>query len=322
MFSPTVSVILPVYNGENYLSFAIESVLKQTFTDFELIVVDDGSTDSTPGIVGAYADTRMRYVRQENTGVAGAFNHGLQVAAGRYISWLSHDDVFLPTKLAKQVRVLDEAKSPAVCYTDIDIIDSHGEVIAEHIVPAPGRQHALRSVLTGGGICSASYSVMYDRRCIDEVGPYDPAWPYTQDADMLSRFARRFPLIHVPEKLMQVREHENRGARSIKWEREVVRFFETKLDQIPLNELFPELPAAATSGEKAAAYLWLANTLSARPFPYYRAAFSQYRKVVRERPILAATNISSLIKLGWRHFRHHVNRQNLRDILRGRRRTA
>src|SRR5438034_10365066 len=107
MKTPTVSVILPVYNGEQYLRFAIESVLTQTFQDYELIIVDDGSSDSTPAIAQAYGQ-RVRYVRQANTGVAGAFNHGLALAAGRYISWLSHDDVFLPQKLDNQVaRIKD-----------------------------------------------------------------------------------------------------------------------------------------------------------------------------------------------------------------------
>src|SRR6266568_601549 len=103
---PVVSVILPVYNGENYLRFAVESVLNQTFQDFELIIVDDGSVDATAAIVREYA-SRVRYVRQDNTGVAGAFNHGLRVSTGQYISWLSHDDVFHPTKLEKQVSALD-----------------------------------------------------------------------------------------------------------------------------------------------------------------------------------------------------------------------
>ena len=106
MTTPAVSVILPVFNGENYLRFAIESVLQQTLRNFELIVVDDGSTDSTATILKDYAE-HVRYVRQENTGAAGAVNHGLRLARGRYISWLSHDDIFLPEKLEKQVLLLD-----------------------------------------------------------------------------------------------------------------------------------------------------------------------------------------------------------------------
>src|SRR6185503_4290778 len=122
---PVVSVILPVYNGENYLRVSIESVLHQTFQDFELIVVDDGSSDASGDIARSYGE-QVKYVYQENTGVAGAVNHGLRLATGRYISWLSHDDAFHPNKLEKQVTALSQVGTPAVCYTDIQRIDSEG----------------------------------------------------------------------------------------------------------------------------------------------------------------------------------------------------
>jgi glycosyltransferase involved in cell wall biosynthesis len=277
MSNPTVSVILPVYNGEQYLRFAIESVLNQTFQDFELIIIDDGSVDSTSDIVREYG-SRITYVRQNNTGVSGAFNHGLRLAAGRYISWLSHDDVFLPAKLEKQASELGRAGGPAVCYTDVQMIDTRGEVIRELRMPEYDRDEVLRHVLTGGTICTASYSVMYDRRCIEEVGVYSEYWKYTQDAEMLMRLARRFLLLHVPEVLAQVREHVGRGIRSKNWEREVVRFFREHLETIPIDELFPEAP------ERNECYQWLGDALAGQPYPIYRVAYTQYRRAFRERP--------------------------------------
>jgi glycosyltransferase involved in cell wall biosynthesis len=302
MSKPTVSVILPVYNGENYLRFSIESVLGQTFQDFELIVVDDGSKDSTPEIARGYGE-RVRYVRQENTGVAGAFNHGLRLAAGRYISWLSHDDAFHPSKLEKQLGALGNISTPAVCYTDIQMIDSRGEVANEHRLPEYAREQALRHVLTGGEICSACYSVMYDRRCIEEVGPYSVELLYTQDVDMLSRLARRFPLVRVPELLMQVREHENRAVHSKAWEREVPTFFRERIGSIPFAELFPEQGEDASKSERSAAYLWMADKLSAQPYPIYRVAFSQYRRALREDPSDAARLVRRIARLYWQHLR-------------------
>jgi glycosyltransferase involved in cell wall biosynthesis len=283
MSSPIVSVILPVYNGERYLRFAIESVLAQTLSDFELIVVDDGSKDSTPEIARV-SDPRVRYVRQENTGVAGAFNHGLRLASGRYISWLSHDDVFHPTKLEKQTSMLKERDGPAVCYTDVEIIDSAGTVVAECVIPEYGRDEVLRHVLTAASIVSASYSICYDRRCIDEVGPYSELWRYTQDAEMLARLARRFPLYRVPERLTQVREHDERGVGSPNWEREVVEFYRAYLAATPLEELFPELGVRATRAERVSAYVWLGDTFAVRSAPLYRVAYSQYRRALRENP--------------------------------------
>src|ERR1043165_285078 len=130
MSNPTISVVMPVYNGENYLRSAIESVLSQTFQDFEVIVVDDGSKDSTPAIAQSYAD-RVRYVRQENAGVAAAVNHGISLARGRYFAWLSHDDLYAPDKLSAPLRTMQNIDGPGVCYTDIKLIDSEGKVFEE-----------------------------------------------------------------------------------------------------------------------------------------------------------------------------------------------
>jgi glycosyltransferase involved in cell wall biosynthesis len=283
---PTVSVILPVYNGENYLRFAIESVLEQTIPDYELIVIDDGSVDSTPDIVRAYDVPQIRYVRQENTGVSGAFNHGLRLAQGRYISWLSHDDVFMPSKLEKQVNAISNASEPSVCYTDIQMIDSDGKVFLDRRLPDSSREDALRNVLTGGLICSASYSILYDRRCIEEVGMYSMVWRYAQDVDMLARLAQRFRLIHVPEFLMQVREHTARGIRSKNWEREITRYFAEQLNSTSIEELFPDTKPV-TRVERARAFLWLADRLASFPIPaYQKIARGQYLRALSEYPAI------------------------------------
>jgi glycosyltransferase involved in cell wall biosynthesis len=317
MSNPTVSIILPVYNGENYLRYAMDSVMGQTFQDFELIVVDDGSRDSTPEIVRSYGDERIGYVRQENAGVSRAFNHGLRLAAGRYVCWLSHDDAFLPAKLEKQVEALKPFSEPAVCYTDVQIIDGRGEVVSEERLPEYNRQGALRHVLTGGPICWASYSIMYDRRCVEEVGFYAESWPYTQDVEMLAKLARRFPLIRVPEVLAQIREHDRRGLRVYpkKWEREVAQFFREHLNNLPLEELFPELGPNATKQERARACAWLGDTLAARGFPYDLAAYSQYSRALRESPATAPSVLPKISRLRWRHFRQRVNRQSLKAKL-------
>ncbi len=296
MSSPAVSVVLPVYNGENYLRLAIDSVLSQTLQDFELIVVDDGSTDATPDIARGYGDC-IRYVRQENTGVAGAFNHGLRLAGGRYISWLSHDDVFAPSKLEKQLVAIEGIEAPAVCYTDVEVIDSAGDVVLEVRLPEYERGKALCDILTGGRITMASYSIFYDRRCVEEAGFYSERWRYTQDVEMLLRLARRFPLVRVPELLMRVREHGQRGVHSVRWEREVVTFYAQHLRTLPFEELFPELGAGASRSERAAAYLRIADTFAARPDLIRRVAFSHYRRALRENPAGAATALRRIAGL-------------------------
>src|ERR1044072_1092605 len=143
MSNPVVSVVMPVYNGEKYLRSAIQSVLDQTFHDFEIIVVDDGSKDSTPAIAQSYGD-RVRYVRQENAGVAAAVNHGISLARGRYFAWLSHDDLWAPEKLSEQLRALQSVAGPAVCYTDIKLINGEGKVFDEKEAPLPDRNAIVR----------------------------------------------------------------------------------------------------------------------------------------------------------------------------------
>ena len=302
MTDPVVSVILPVYNGENYLRYAIESVLNQTFHDFELIVVDDGSTDATPSIAGEYR-TRLKHVRQQNTGVAGAFNHGITLAAGRYISWLSHDDVFLPNKLARQVEELDKCSEPAAAYTDIQIIDGGGGVSTEYRLPAFDKGGSLREIITGGPLCMASYSIMYHRKCISEVGSYSLRWRYLQDAEMLARLASRFPLIHVADTLMQVREHQDRGVHSEPWQREAASFYKHQLNTFSLADLFA---TELNRLEKSEARQWLGDRLAALPFPVYRLALSQYRLAMNEHP---GSSLRVLRKAQW------VIRRYLRDYL-------
>ena len=99
---PKISVIIPVYNGQNYLREAIDSVFTQTYKNYEMIVVDDGSTDKTWEMIQSYG-SHLYGIQKENGGVASALNCGIRHASGEYIAWLSHDDLFLPNKLERQV---------------------------------------------------------------------------------------------------------------------------------------------------------------------------------------------------------------------------
>lgn len=289
---PAVSVILPVYNGENYLRVAIDSVLRQTFQDFELIVVDDGSTDGSGEIAQSYGK-HLKYVYQENTGVAGAVNHGLGLATGRYISWLSHDDAFHPEKLEKQVTALNQIGTPAVCYTDIQRIDSEGRDVGEYVLPEHSRSEILRHILICGPICLAAYSILYDRRCLDQVGMYSVKWRCANDVEMLLRLARKFPLIRVPGTLMQVREHENRGLYKRPWVLDVLKYYRQQLNAIPLEDLFAELTEESTWTDRARARLWMAENYALSGYPLYKLALPLF---VRSLP---AYPRHSLLRIFW-----------------------
>jgi glycosyltransferase involved in cell wall biosynthesis len=301
---PVVSVILPVYNGENYLRVSIESVLQQTFRDFELIVVDDGSSDTSADIARTYGKD-LKYVYQENTGVAGAVNHGLRLATGRYISWLSHDDAFHSEKLEKQVAVLNQIDTPAVCYTDVQRIDSAGRDVGEYVLPEHSRSEILRHILTCGPICLASYSILYDRRCLDQVGLYSVKWRCTQDVEMLLRLARNFSLIRVPGTLMQVREHENRGIYKRTFALEVIEYYTQQLKATPLEDLFAEITEESTWADRAKARLWMAENYALGGYPLYKLALPLFIRSLPAYPRHSLRRIFSLL-------RHYANDTSMR----------
>lgn len=136
---PAISVIMPVYNSEKYLRDAIESVLKQTFTDFELLLIDDGSKDGCGTICDEYSkkDARVITVHQENTGMCGARNRGIEMARGEYIAFSDNDDIFLPGLLEVNYRVAKEYNADMVKYGRRTLHVQDGEFFNEHIRQFP-----------------------------------------------------------------------------------------------------------------------------------------------------------------------------------------
>ncbi|HTC00859.1 MAG TPA: glycosyltransferase [Ferruginibacter sp.] len=124
---PEISVILPVYNGEKYLALAIESVLSQTFSNFEFIIIDDASTDNTKAIIQSYKDDRIIYIRNDtNLKITGTLNKGIQLSRGKYIARMDADDICLPTRFEKQVDYLDQHLNVAVVDCIMQYIDENG----------------------------------------------------------------------------------------------------------------------------------------------------------------------------------------------------
>jgi glycosyltransferase involved in cell wall biosynthesis len=296
MSNPAVSVVIPVYNGENYLRLALESVLRQTFQDFEIIVIDDGSKDSTPDIAQSFGD-RVRYVRQENAGVAAAVNHGIRLARGRYFAWLSHDDLWAPEKLSAQLEALQHVDGPAVCYTDIKLIDGEGKVFDEKDLPLPNGNEIVRAILRLEPVLYAAYSLVCEVRCFEQVGPYDLKKRHTQDADMLLRLARTFPFVRVPEKLMFVREHGTRDSLRPTFVAEANAFYRAWLDTLTPAELSPNPSALArATSRKEIADVFLFRGTE----PWTGLARAQYRKALGESPLVLPGVLGSL-------FCHHFN---------------
>jgi hypothetical protein len=207
-----VSIVIPVYNGSDYLREAVDSALAQTYPDVEVLVVNDGSDDGgrTETIALSYGD-RIRYFRKENGGVAAALNFGIREMRGEYFSWLSHDDVYLPRKVEREVAVHEECGRDAVVYSDYEVIDAssrHVEVFRAGRISAPQFRLLLITDIPVNGC-----TVLVSRRCFEQSGLFDERLKATQDYDLWFRMARRYPFLHIPEVLLRSRMHSGQGTR-------------------------------------------------------------------------------------------------------------
>ena len=209
---PRVSIGLPVYNGENYLSEALESILSQTFTDFEVIISDNGSTDGTSAIAKQFAerDPRVRYDRcDENLGGTWNFNHVLDLARGEYFRWAAHDDVIEPRYLERCVEALDARPDAVLCHSAVEIIDGDGADVGRY-EPPPWRRNADRAhvrfhdAVLYKGRCHLIFGLMR-REALQRVPPYGD---YSHaDGVLLARLNLLGPFLHVDEPLQLMREH-------------------------------------------------------------------------------------------------------------------
>lgn len=206
-----VSIVIPVYNGANYLGEAIDSALAQTYSDVEILVVNDGSTDggATEAVARAYGG-RIRYIAKPNGGVSSALNRGIAEMRGEWFCWLSHDDRFLPEKTARQIAFLDAHPDARVAHCDFDLIDENGR--AYDVVRAS--RSAFR---TGRDVLSEwifGCALMIHRRCFDDTGPFNEANRTTQDLEMWLRLVEHHPIYNLAEVLAQVRQHPHQGSRT------------------------------------------------------------------------------------------------------------
>ncbi len=205
MLTPRISVVLAIYNGERHLDDAVRSVLGQTFTDFELIIVDDGSTDSTARLLAGWttADPRVRVVRQENRGLTASLNIGVGMASGTYIARQDADDVSMPDRFARQASHLDADAAVAAVGSSAAVIDRTGATVGG-LTAAVGAQ-AVRTGLLTLRTTPVHGSMMMRREALLAVGGYRDAFRAGQDYDLWLRLSERFDLDNLPGVLYQWR---------------------------------------------------------------------------------------------------------------------
>ena len=197
--APRVSVVMAVYNAEPWLTKAVESVLGQTFADFELVVIDDGSVDATPEILGRLRDPRLRVVRQRQSGQTPALNHGLRLSRGALIARMDGDDVALPDRLARQVAFLDAHPDIGLLGTACREISATGAVLRTITPPADDAGIRRRLIRENPFTHSA---VMFRRTVLEASGRYDERFVVAQDYDLWLRMSRLTRLANLPEPLV------------------------------------------------------------------------------------------------------------------------
>ncbi|MFQ5850235.1 MAG: glycosyltransferase family 2 protein [Candidatus Binatia bacterium] len=240
---PKISVIIPTYNHAKYLPEALDSILNQTYKAFEIIVVDDGSTDNTKEIVARYRD-KIRYAYQQNGKQAKARNTGITISSGEYIAFLDADDVWMPEMLELQVRLLDQNPGIGLVFADAEVFRDEitketsfwltrrfgDELVActDEVPDAFQRLIEKNFIPTG--------TVVVRRVCFDTVGFFDESLPPAEDKDMWLRIARRFKIKCNPQILLRKRGYSTSDSEVVK--RQVLRVLSK------MQILYPEIIAS------------------------------------------------------------------------------
>jgi len=201
--NPKISVIMSVFNGEKYLREAIDSILGQTFTDFEFIIVNDGSTDNSLSIIKGYADKRIRLIdNEQNIGLTKSLNRAIKQARGEYIARQDADDISLPNRFEEQIKYFKKNPKVVLLGTGICRIDGNGKILGKTLAIAkPGKSLVKQNQFNHG-------STMFKSGVIRELGGYNELFKYCQDYELWLRLAKYYEVRNLPQILYQLRFHD------------------------------------------------------------------------------------------------------------------
>lgn len=333
---PKVSVVMPAYNAEKYIREAIDSVLAQTFTDFEFIILDDGSTDATAAIIQSYEDDRIRFCPNErNMGVAATLNRGLKLAQGEYIARMDADDVSFPERFEKQITCLDLNRDIAVLGTGIESFCDAGMLSVYLCSCEP--EKLKEDLFFSCGI--AHPSVMMRRDAILALGGYDETYNGLEDYELWFRVAERYEISTLPEVLFRYRMHGGQVTKnpSPQFMERIRRLKQRQADRISvtatraefdayvayctdmLSKSYDEIAALGRFFEKAAAGNERAG--------YYRQDYlkADFRSVMlhmaaelpmdERKPLCAESGLISFRELRWMSVKSSVKRLIGRESL-------
>lgn len=199
MTYPLITVVMSTYNIEKYVAEAVDSILSQTFTDFEFVIVEDGSQDSTLRILESYQDERIRIIRTENRGLANALNTGLDAATGKYIARMDSDDVSSQRRLEVLLSEAEKSRDLALVGSWYEVIDEEGNFLTK--ARAPLSNSELWHVMLSGHNPFCHGGVLFRRDVVEKLCGYRPEFKNSQDFDLWLRLGEQHPMSMVPEVL-------------------------------------------------------------------------------------------------------------------------
>ena len=237
---PKVSIIIPTYNRANYLLEALDSIFQQTFKDYEIIIIDDGSTDDTQKTLRKAIEAgKVHYVFQENQGESAARNHGIRLAGGEYIAFLDSDDLFTPSKLEKQVAFLDSHPKIAFVHSWFSKFDDAGNHLGTRDT-SRFSGNVYPEILIEWSVLMAVPCVMVRAEVLADIGEFDIKLRWGPDLDMWRRITQKYQIGVIPEVLSKVRVHPggvsvDKAAAVPSFERYLQKAFD---DDLGLTKIF------------------------------------------------------------------------------------
>lgn len=254
MSVPTVSVLMPVYNAERYVAEAVESILAQTFKDFEFVIIDDGSTDGSRAILEGYAkqDSRIRLVSRPNTGYVVALNEMLSLASGELIARMDADDAALPARFARQVEYLLEHAEYVAVGCQILLVDPDGDPLRE--VELKLNHADIVRVFLESGFGIGHPCAMIRREALDTIGGYREDLETAEDLDLFLRLADIGQLANLPDVLLRYRLHREKVSVRA-WRRQydthcaIITSHRSRLGLPSLEKLPPPRPPSSVCEE-------------------------------------------------------------------------
>jgi glycosyltransferase involved in cell wall biosynthesis len=204
----SVSVIMPAYNAAVYLPYAIDSVIAQTCADWEIVIVDDGSTDHTRAVVDSYRpklEDKLRYIHQPNRGLPAARNTGISVARGEFIALLDADDVWLPHRLERGVRVMDADPGIGLAHARVVRINAQGSITGQLKVQPKHMTGRIATYIYTRRAHIVCPTVLFRKSCLETAGWFDETMQATEDRDLWFRIALRYKVAYIDEVLAYYR---------------------------------------------------------------------------------------------------------------------